>query len=369
MLLDTFSTEIASSNIECLETLKDISDKIQIQPSFCIQHSDYQRIELPAEAVARFQKLPSEIQERYRCLLLRNFLYGIYYNNSQRDRLTLDNKKALAPNLENNTFLDVNLEFFDRLHQSNQGTGYFDPDWLILRQEADQSLAVAKGGLTLHIQRDRHLRSTDQSARVGDAVAIRMPANLIQNGFYMAVGNAGTESRHHSDCATTVRVYFNFSPEGAVAVMASLTQQLNDFQIPFSFKVLYNPSDYHRYDSGVLYFDRSHYNLVRAVLQAVYSEDYSYFQSDIPLFTKRLAHGLGLAEEPNHKFSAQESFGMNRCQIVANALLAARRSGDESLESRIASIYQHFDQLGLALKQPYLNANSEDLYSPLSLCK
>lgn len=367
MLLNTFLKRRSSSDTKISEALQDISSKIQIQSNFSIQHSDYQALELPAEAVVRLQNLPAETQEKYLGLLLRNFLYGVYYNNSLRHGLTLDaNEKALMPNLENNTFLDVNLEFFDRLHQSNTGSGYFDPHWLILRQEEDQSLAVTKGGLTLHIQRDRHLLPADQSAAIGNSVSIRMPSNLIQNGFYMAVSNAGTENQSHSDRPKTVRIYFNFSPEGAVTVMASLTKHLNDSQIPFTFKVLYNPSDYDRYDSGVLYFDRSYYETVRSVLQVVYSEHYSYFQPDVPLFTKRLTLGLGLAEEPDQKFSAQESFGMNRCQIVANALLECRRRGDESPESRITSVVTAFSKYGADLELPYLNPNSEDLYTPLN---
>jgi hypothetical protein len=167
---------------------------------------------------------------------------------------------ALHQNLENNTFLGVDLEYYDRLHKSNTGEGYFDPGWSVLRQESDGSLAVTKGGLTLHVERDRHLQPTEQSASVGNLVAIRMPRNLVQNGFYMAVSDAGPDTHPQ-----TVRVYFNLTPEGAIAVMESLTRQLNQIRIPFAFKVLYNPSDYGRYDSGVLYFEKSNYQVIQPV--------------------------------------------------------------------------------------------------------
>jgi hypothetical protein len=67
------------------------------------------------------------------------------------------------------------LGFYNRLHQSNSGTGYFDPGWYVLREESDGSLAVTKGSLRLHIERDRHLQPAQQAAVVGDSVAIRMP--------------------------------------------------------------------------------------------------------------------------------------------------------------------------------------------------
>jgi hypothetical protein len=205
-----------------------------------------------------------ELQNKYLSLQLQSFLYGIYYNGSMQAALAPDANSddlALHQNLENNTFFGVDLEFYDRLHKSNTGEGYFDPGWQVLRQEADGSLAVTKGGLTLHIEREQHLQPAEQSAAVGNSVAIRMPRNLVQNGFYMAVSNAGPDTHPQ-----TVRVYFNLSPEGAVAVMEKLTQQLNEIKIPFTFKVLYNPSDYGRYDSGVLYFEKSNYEAVRQVL-------------------------------------------------------------------------------------------------------
>jgi hypothetical protein len=220
----------------------------------------------------------------------------------------------------------------------------------------------------LHIERDRHLQPFEQAAVVGDSVAIWMPKNFVQNGFYMAVGNAGSESHNHPNgYPETVRVYFNLTPEGAIALMSSLTRQLNDIPIPFTFKVLYNPADYGRYDSGVLYFEKSNYEAVRQVLETVYAETRAHFHTDVPLFTKLLAPGLGLAEEPDRKFAAQESFGMNRCQIVANGLLEAWHKGDESSESWMNSILQHFSLLGIDWQRSYLNANSSDIYTPLNL--
>jgi hypothetical protein len=210
----------------------------------------------------------------------------------------------------------------------------------------------------------RHLQNTEQSVEIGNVVAIRMPKNVVQNGFYMAISNVGFNSRSQPNSnSVTVRIYFHLTPEGAVAVMASLTQQLNEINIPFSFKVLYNPADYKRYDSGVLYFDRSYYPIVRQVLQSVYAENQLHFQPQVPLFTKQLAPGLALAEEPDRKFAAQESFGMNRCQIIANGLLQSWYKGEISPEQRLASILQNFSLFGIELERPFLNANSEDIYA------
>jgi hypothetical protein len=365
-LLDSKIKQLpASAQERVLKSLQDIVCNIEIQSNFCISHPAYKPLELPAEIVSRFERIPLELQNKYLSLQLQSFLYGIYYNGSLKTALAPDadsDNLKLNQNLENNTVLGIDRAFYDRLHESNSGEGYFDSDWQVLRQEDDGSLAVTKGSLTLHIDRELHLRTEERFVEVGDLVAIRMPRNLVQNGFYMAVSNTGTDTHPH-----TVRVYFNLSPEGAIVVMSSLTRRLNETTIPFTFKVLYNPSDYARHDSGVLYFERSHYEAVRQVLSSIYPEERSHFRMEVPLFTKLLAPGLSLAEEPDCKFATVESFGMNRCQIVANGLLEARQQGDESPKTRMASIRQLFSLLGIDLKQPYLNANSEDIYTPLEL--
>jgi HopA1 effector protein family len=359
--------------------LEDIVNQVQIESNFCIRHPNYQPVELPPSTAERFQKLSADLQSKYLAQMLQGFLYGIYYNGSLKKALALDNDQKpsqLYQDLENNTFLGIDLDFYDRLHQSNQGQGYFDPGWQIIASETEDQtedqteniLVVTKGGLTLHANVETHLSPEAKNATISDLVAIRLPKNRVQNGFYMAVGNTGarqTSEQERKD--VTVRIYFNLTAEGAIAMMTSLTTQLNSLAIPFSFKALYNSADYGRHDSAVLYFDSRHYEVVKQVLETVYSQQQEHFQPEIPLFTKQLAPGLALAEEPDHKFSSKDSFGTNRCQIIANGLLAANQSANNTPASRLNAIAKEFDSLGIELERCYLNANSEDIYTPLNL--
>jgi HopA1 effector protein family len=365
-LLNSVQNQIRSGiNQQLLDVLEDIINKVEIQSDFSIRHPDYKPLEIFAEAVERFQKLPEEMQQKYLSLQLRSFLYGIYYNGSMRSELAADKKENNLPlDLENNTVLGVDVVFYKQLHDSNYGEGYFQPGWSILREEPDSSLAVTRGGLRLHIQRDKHLQTSDKSASVGDVVAIKMPKNLVQSGFYMAVGNAGLY--RNDDLANqqvTVRIYFNITPSGAITIMRSLTQYLNEAGIPFQFKVLYHPKYYERYDSGVLYFDKQDYDVVRQFLNDIYRENQGHFKQELPLFTKQIAPGLGLAEEPDQKFAERESFGMNRCQIIANGLLEAWYQGDNSPQGRMKAIFEQFSRVGIDVERVHLNANSEDIYT------
>ncbi|HIK06538.1 MAG TPA: hypothetical protein IGS40_17770 [Trichormus sp. M33_DOE_039] len=352
-----------------LNSLKDIAANIHIEPNFCIYHPNYQPFALPTKVADRFQQNSPDLQHKYLNLLLRNFIYGVYYNGVLQSSLAVDSSNTnyqVPHNLATNSIVGIDWEFYEQLQANNHGRGYFDPSWEVLRKEPDGSLAVTKNGLTLYIEPDCHLKPGKKSAQVGESVAIWMPNNRLQNGHYLAVSNVGQEQQGNPDVNLgTGRIYFNFSAAGAIALMDSLTQQLNTNTIPFTFQVLYNPSAYERYDAGVLYFESHDYPAIHKILQFVYQEHQAYFRPEIPLFTKFLAPGLGLAEEPTQKFTAQESFGMNRCQILANALLEAWQKGKNAVEERMKAIHQHFQDHAIDLQRPYLNPTSEDIYLPI----
>ncbi|EFA73821.1 conserved hypothetical protein [Raphidiopsis brookii D9] len=363
-LLNSQSHQLASEVERRLkEVLSDIVENVEISADFSIRHPNYQPWEMPTEMLSRIQALPKEMQDKYMSLQLRSFLYGTYYNGSTQKLQALGyGNKVQQLDLENSSFAGVSMDFYLQLDKANKGEGYFDSGWSVLREETDGSLAVTKGGLRLHIQRDKHLQEYEQSAFVGDVVSILMPKNLVQNGFYMAVGNAGLQREE-----AMVRIYFNVTPEGAVAVMAGLTEKLNQRGIPFSFKALYNPVDYQRYDAGVLYFGKTDYELVREIVGNVYHQNQFVFKQEIPLFTLELAPGLGLAEEPDKKFGSEESFGMNRCQIIANGLLMAWQQEENSAAGRMTAICEQFSELGIDWQRPYLNADSKNVYQRLEL--
>lgn len=351
----------ADTQLNLMTVLEDIARNVEIGDNFAIHHPDYQSLEIPAEAAARFQQMPEQVNHKFLSLQLRSFLYGIYYNGSMRSSLAKNiSEHAPKLDLENSTLMGIDMAFFERLHNHNCGNGHFDRDWKILAAEDDDNLIVKKSGLRLYIQRERHLAGAEQQARVGETVAIKMPKNMMQNGFYVAIGDLGFDRHQAAD--TLIRIYFSLTPDGAVAVMNSLTQMLNEAKIIFSFKVLYNPQDYQRSDAGVLYFDKQDYATVSSILVLVYTEHRSHFLPHIPLFTKQLAIGLGLAEEPDLKFAERESFGMNRCQIVADGLLSAFYEGQDSESERMSAIVSQFARVGIDLDRPYLNSDSENIY-------
>jgi hypothetical protein len=355
--------------MQILQKIQDITNHIKIKSSdFSVYHPNYQPVELPSDVRTQIQKLPQSIQDSYLNSVLQQFINITYFSGS----ITREKNQVFKTDeriLEEINFVD--WDFYEQLHKNNQGKGWWNPNFRVLRQEVDGSLAVQRRDITLHIKRERHLQLANQSAAVGDLVSIWMLPSQIKGRFYAAIGDTAGQltiiSEDSPDQAVKVLVYFNFSPEGAVAVMKALTARLNEIKVPFTFYVLHNPSNYGVYNSGILRFERSSYELVRQVLQTIYTDNQFHFQNQVPLFTKMLAPGLALAEEPEHPFKLQVNFEMNRCQIVANALLEAHHKGDESPEARMKYIFKHFDHSGIDIERPYLNPNSEDIYTPLDV--
>lgn len=345
--------DVRSSQL--LTALEDIAKNVSIQSNFWITHPDYPPLEVETAVFNSLQQLPLETQHNYLSLQLRNFLYQIYFNGERKCNLATDVNSDHQELANNNTANGLNVEFIQRLQASNRGKGYFDPGWQVQKEVENRKLAVNKNNLTLHIDRDRHLQLVDRFATCGDTIAIKMPSNLMDDGFYVAVGNTGKIT---SDAA--VEIYFNVSAEGAIAMMSAITHQLNQITMPFTFKVLFDPSDYDYFDTGVLKFDRDRYPVIRDILEHIYRENRAYFRTAVPLFTKLLAPGLSLSESPNESELEEKNFGKHRCQLVADALLTAWQQGNELREHRLSLMRQYFAESKIDWKQPYLNPNCQD---------
>jgi len=78
----------------------------------------------------------------------------------------------------------------------------------------------------------------------------------------------------------------------------------------------------------------------------------------VPMFTKPLAEGLGLAEDPGN----QMSFGQSRCQITARALWSCYMRGLTDKEARLAALAEAFRAEGLDPAAPFLERGSTDFY-------
>jgi hypothetical protein len=248
-------------------------------------------------------------------------------------------------------------DFVLRLSQANRSVPRWDAGWKVRRLEANSQVWAEKGGVvrTLLPGEYMNFNGLGLPLKTGDAVSIyaTKESTAVQPGLYFAYG----ETVMSSDYLDIVRFYWNIGSEGALDLLRRLSGDMNRYQVPFQFKCSVYRHGYDRRDAAVLYVLRKFYPIVRELVKAWSEGCASHLRDDVPLFTLRVENGVGLAEDPG----TGESFGMNRCRHVAEALWTAHTSGIPR-QQHWEEVNRHFQRHGLDLERPYLSPASVDRY-------
>lgn len=238
-------------------------------------------------------------------------------------------------------------EFEAALSAANCGRGFLDDGWRV-RGSDERGLIVGKNGLELTIDGAK-LTGTGTAAgvpAVGKLVTMRLPKELfaISPGFYLVCGNRPvdpTRSRR------VVRLYWNLRADGAVPFVAAATRLLNSADAAFRLKVLNDPSAFSRCDAAVIYLARDDYPELADLTLALHAEVEGFLSPRTPVFTDKVAPGVGFAEDPG----TTESFGEHRCRLLADALV--RSHEQESVP--LAAVEERFARDGIDLDAAHLS--------------
>lgn len=176
----------------------------------------------------------------------------------------------------------------------------------------------------------------------------------LQPGFYFVFGEAGFE-----EDAALLRVYWNVTPAGAPALTRVVAGTLNRWGVPFRYKCLGRRSLYPRTDAAVLYVARRAWPLVRELVAEAHASVAGELGADVPLFSRPLARGMGLAEDPGNG----ESFGVHRCRLLAQGLWDAWRAGRRGTRERLQAVRESFERGGVTLDEPWRAAASAGHYA------
>lgn len=331
------------------QILTEIVEKIEITPDLTIAHPEYPPLELHPALVAMPQLSP---QFQLKCTIERvqTYLYDIYFSHR---RLSLEEIAIAARQplqVKNNLIDGIDINFFQRLRQSNTSNGYFDRDWQVVASNGDE-LVVVKEGLHLHIQPHQHLPPDLRQAEIGDVVPIYLPHSLVDRDTYIIVGNAGIPDRSKS-----IQIYLHATPDAAVAIAYQLTSGLNTLNIPFQLATLHDPSLFYRYDASTLWLDWADYLKVQPILKLIYRSHQTAFSPQVPLFSKQLAPGLGLVEIP----ISSDPFGIHRCRLLATGLVTAMAQDRPRSTLKLEAIRQEFATAGIDWQQPHLSFSTTD---------
>ena len=264
-------------------------------------------------------------------------------------------------------YLAPDDDFVRVLSEANASREHLDQGWQVLRllptghyiaHKNGFVRALAVGDFVAHdgfgVALGEGVRADVQE---GESISICCPkeSKTMHSGFYYIFGETITDQQDDDDL---LRFYWNIKASGAASLVRLLTQRLNRFQLPFRLKCLNNPATYARADAAVLYLNKRFYRLAAELLADVRREVEDRLAPNTPLFSKQLTAGLGLAEEPGNG----ESFGQQRCRILAEAIWNAYELNLQADHQRLGQVIKQFALHNLSLEFPYLNPGSIDQY-------
>ena len=299
--------------------------------------------ELPSSAVRR---LSSADRRSYLVQQLSGRLYADFYTKGR--------PVPTVPTMLGNPV--TQQAFLAELERANAGHGYWQAGWVVRSDRRDQAL-VQREGFQLRIPAaSGSFRAADTPAR-DDRGAVRFEKSRerFSPGFYMAFGNVELTESSPSDI---LRLYWNVSPAAAIRLVRESTTMLNAAGLPFRLKVIADPHAYARADAGVLYVRRADASHVLHLVAEIHASIGDDLRAATPAFSKKLDHGLGLAESP----SDGNSFGMHRCQLVAEGLASAWEANARTPQQRLRHMLTSFADHRVDIAAPFLNPGSRDRY-------
>ena len=242
------------------------------------------------------------------------------------------------------------------LRAAHAGQPCRESGWRVAQVLESGAIVARKGGRARRFEPGQYVNlDSPLGSRKDHRIAVFLPkdSTSVQAGYYHLFGEALGDG---SDGLRIVRFYWHIRADGAPRLVSLVTGALGRFQIPYQMKLLQWRQSYYRRDAAVLYLQRRYYRAAAMLLANVHEQIAADLAPGVPLFTKRLAHGFALAENPG------ESFGKARCRIVAQALVKVRDQARSSEPELAEAVDRQFRECGLSPEEPYLNPGSRDKY-------
>jgi HopA1 effector protein family len=332
--------------------MSDYIEQVKVSISETVFHSptaySYFGNEPPRLAPRVRRAMTPKTARNYLLYQLQSHLYNEFYIRG-----------GTSQNVWNDPDCDADaVSFVEALSAANEGSGCNESGWEVLAT-AENHLRVRKGNLELWVRPEDYSATKDGFPQSESSVVLHLPKELrgMSPGYYMALSD---QEDVPGDGETLVRLYWNLTASGAPVFMRGATRTLNDAGLFFRLKVLNDPRGYNRCDAAVVYFRKSQYSAIMDCLSHLYPQVASYLKPRTPVFTKPVAPGLGVAEDPG----VNESFGQHRCRVLADGMIRAYEQGAKELGKRLEIVTECYMSSGICLNEPYLNPSSTDVYLP-----
>ena len=370
MLDTTFGSQSSRlpKSLNFQQLLEDVIAKIKITDDLSIIHPDYPPLLAPPHHHRYLQQMNEPQCDSYITYKLQRYLYDIFMKRVVPPKPTQaeDAVGETESPMVNCGDRWYETEFYRQLVRYNNGRGYNDPNWSIVYQ-SQAYWQVTKDGLTLKIDPEQHLVEPATALKPGDTTSIKMPSNLIDHGYYIAVGNVGSVSNRRSTREQTIlQLYFNVNASTALKLLDSFTQQLNILEIPFDFKLSYREANFSYPDAAILEFCDRDWRQLQPIFKHIYLDYCQGFKSEIPFFCRAIALGIGLAEKPFLEIDEPYSnLGERYCQLVARAIVKTLKQREINEAEKKKLVLENLSQQQMNSVDIYLNPGSKASYEAI----
>lgn len=248
--------------------------------------------------------------------------------------------------------------FIQNLSQANQTRDDWDYGWTIYNTNTQGQAFAQKNGQLMPLVANEyqfaHPSHTTLQPQTPVNIKIKKEDKFLMPGFYFAYSQVFPD--HTSGL---VRLYWHIQSQGVATLLYHLSFSFNQYKIPYWFKCLNHPQYYqYRTDSAVLYLGQRYFKIANEIIREFQTVVEPYLTEETPLFTRKLAPGIAFAEDPMDG----SSFGQQRTQLLAQALVSAHDKKYTTPNDILNEIELVFQNHGIQLNTPYLNPNSHYQY-------
>jgi hypothetical protein len=249
-------------------------------------------------------------------------------------------------------------DYFKELRKANPSKNRLLKGYRVIKIEGNGNIVAESKIDRRRLRAGEYLsiKSFSQSMREKEYVGVYQPKEIndYTNSFYHVLG----QTPDYQFPEALVRFYFNLKPAGSAILIHKLGNMLNESKVFFQFKCLKKPQDYTRADAGVLYVYKFDLNKFQIQLFDIFNEIAPFLNPEIPIFSYKIANGIGFAENPKDE---NESFGTLRCKLIAEGMYESYQQNIED-NKRVDFIVNYLTAQGYDLDKFYLNPNSRFQY-------
>jgi hypothetical protein len=253
----------------------------------------------------------------------------------------------------------VDSELVEAMSRANATRERWEHGWTVEQILPHGQIVARQGNHSRNVWPGQFISKDGPAAmlRAGAEISIfyARESRSLQSGFYYAFGEAAED---YNRGFSLVRMYLNTTADGAPKFVGAVTSRLNRFHVPFRLKCATARNQFDRTDVAVIYLSKQFFPIASELMLDVHAQIADSLEDDVPLFSKKIAKGLSVAEDPG----TGESFGQSRCHRLAQSIWDCYQSGDQSNDGRLKRFRTLLSQSGINPDHWHLNAGSLDWY-------